>query len=218
MKPGVNVYEACDKAINAINRQIIEDFGKLRLTKWDEVNIVRTVMAVYRTSARKARRRYYEVAFEAYLVMMAMCDIEPEKAHKMAEEAITKKWVDNVLEESDPVTHYVFNNELERKAQRLAESIDAGTDKLYEIEKAIRFWSRQLGQYAINMTDYAMLQALQDAGYDEAEWVTQDDEKVCIECESRNGNVYTLEDIPTKHPNCRCYIKPKKTVLNGNAV
>ena len=218
MTKDVNVYEACDKAIKAMNRQLVEDFGKLRLTKWDEVNIIKTVIAVYRASVRKARKRYYDVAFDAYLIMMAMCEIPPDKARRMAEEAITRAWVDNVLEEVDPVTLYCFDTETDRKAYRLAESLEVTKDILYEIDKAMHLWSRQLGQYAINMTDYAMIQALQDAGYDECEWVTQRDEKVCGTCGSRDGKVYRLEDIPVKHPNCRCYVKPRKKVLNGNAV
>lgn len=205
----VDYYGACDKAIQAMNRQNLEAFGQLKMAKWDEINVIRTVVKVYRESARRAKRRYYEVAFEAYLLMMALCEVEPKKAHRLAEKAITDEWVDKVLSETDFVTLYRFDSETERKAYRLAETLEVAADRDYEIDKALRYWSQQIGQYAINMTDYAMIQALEDAGAEYAEWVDMHDEKVCHECGSLDGQVFRLDEIPAKpHFGCRCRLMP----------
>ena len=204
-----NVYEACDKAIQSMNRWNLEEFGKLKMSRWDEINIIRTVMALYRKSAKKARKRYYEVAYEAYLLGLYMCDVLPRKAAKMAEKAITDEWIDKILSETDFVTLYRFDAETERKAYRLAESLEAAQDKDQEINKALRFWSQQLGQYAINVTDYAVVQAFQDYGLEEIEWETAKDEKVCAECNSMDGEIFRIDEMPTKpHWGCRCMFKP----------
>lgn len=205
----VDYYGACDKAIQSMNRQNLEAFGRLKMAKWDEVNVIRTVVTVYRQSARKARRRYYEVAFEAYLLMCALCGVEPKQAHKMAEKAITEEWVDGVLKDTDFVTLYRFDSEMERKAYRLAETLEVATDRDSEINKALRFWSQQLGQYAINFTDYAMIQAMQDAGVEYAEWVDMEDDKVCGECSALSGQVFRVDEFPAKpHWGCRCRMRP----------
>lgn len=211
MKRDVNVYEACDKAIRAMDRENVEAFGRLKMTKWDEVNVIRTVKAVYTASSRRARKRYYEVGFEAYLLGHALCGTEPKTAHQMAEKAITEDWVNGILSETDFVTLYRFDSETERKAYRLAEALEVPERRNEEIDKALRLWSKQLGQYAINVTDYAVIQAFMDAGVKIVEWISQRDDRVCNECYSYNGQHFRIDEIPTKpHWGCRCHWKPLK--------
>lgn len=205
----VNIYEACDKAIKAMNRENVEAFGRLKIAKWDEVNIIRTVKAVYVASAKRAKKRYYEVGFEAYLLAMAMCDEDPKMAHRMAEKAITEKWVEQILTETDFVTLYRFDSETERKAYRLAEALEVPEHRNYEIDKALRYWSQQIGQYAINVTDYAVVQAFEDAGVKEVIWVSEHDQRVCHECHTYDGQVFEIDSIPPKpHWGCRCHLIP----------
>ena len=204
----VDIYEACDKAIQSMNRENLKDFGRLKLAKWDEVNVIREVTGIYRRNAQRARKRYYEVAFEVFLLIMAMCDEEPKKSHKKAEKAITSEWIDKILEETDPVTLFRFNTETERKAYRLIEALEEAENKNEEIDKALRLWSRQLGQYAINVTDYAATQAYHDAGVEMVQWITQKDERVCIECHALDGRIFLIDEIPRKpHWGCRCFWK-----------
>lgn len=205
----IKVYAACDKAIKAMNRENLEAFGRLKMAKWDEIHIIRVVMEIYRESAKRARNRYYEIAFEAYLYAMALWEEDPKKAHMMAEKAITDEWVSKVLSETDPVTLYRFDTEMERKAYRLAEALEVSENRNLEIDKALRFWSQQLGQYAINMTDYAMIQAYDDDAVNKVKWITAHDERVCNECHSYDGQVFELDEVPPKpHWNCRCYLIP----------
>lgn len=205
----VDYYGACDRAIKSMNRSNLEAFGRLKMAKWDQINIIQTVKKVYRQSEKEARQRYYEVAFEAYLLMMTLCRMDAKKAHKMAEAAITEAWVADVLSQTDFVTLYRFDTEAERKAYRLAEALEASTDRNFEIDKALRIWSQQLGQYAINMTDYAMLAAMDDAGVEYAEWVTMRDEKVCHECGVLDGQMFRVDEWPSKpHWGCRCRMRP----------
>ena len=52
--------------------------------------------------------------------------------------------------------------------------------------------------------------ALKDAGVEEVEWVTQQDEKVCAECEPLDGQIFKIDKVPMlpRHYGCRCYIIP----------
>lgn len=205
----VNIYEAADRAIKAMNREAVEDFGKLKMAKWDKVSVIRTVLKVYRDSAKRARKRYYSVGFEAYLLGLYMCDVKGGEAHQMAEKAITNEWVDRILSETDFVTLYRFDTEMERKAYRLAETLEVTEKRNQEIDKALKQWSQQLGQYAINVTDYAVVQAFEDAGVEMAEWVSERDNRVCNECYALNGQVFRINELPRKpHFACRCRIKP----------
>ena len=205
----VDVYAACDKAIKAMDRENLEAFGRLKMAKFDELNIIRTVKSVYTASAKRAKKRYYEVAFEAYLIAMAMCEEEPKKAHVMAEKAITEVWIEKILADTDFVTLYRFDTEMERKAYRLAEALEVSNERDFEINKALRFWSQQLGQYAINMTDYAVLQAFADAGVEKVMWVSEHDNRVCNECHSYDGQVFEIDELPVKpHWGCRCHYIP----------
>lgn len=202
-------YTACDKAIQAMNRENLEAFGRLKMADWDKANIIRTVVTVYMESALKARRRYYEVAFEAYVVGLMMCGVDAKEAHQMAEKGITIKWVDEVLQRTDLLTLYRFETETERKAYRLAETLEATQDRDQEINKALRLWSQQLGQFAINVTDYAVIQAFEDYGLEEAEWQTVLDERSCHACNALDGMVFRMSEIPPKpHYGCRCKLKP----------
>ena len=204
-----NFYGPCDKAIKAMNREIVEDFGKLKMSKWDEVNIIRTVVTVYRNSVRKARKRYWEVSFEAYVLAMILLEEDMLKAQRMADKAITMDWVDKRLEETNFVTLYRFNSEAERKAYRLAEQLEVSPDRNRAIDKAMKDLSRQLGQYAIDFTDEAVVQAYKDAGVERVVWITEDDERTCKYCIELHGREFPINEVPPKpHYGCRCWLRP----------
>lgn len=205
----VNVYEECDRQIKAMSRQNVESFGRLKMAKWDEVSIIRAVADVYRKSALQARKRYFNIAWEAYILGCRMCGIDGKTAEKMAKKAITMKWVDGILQQTDEVTLYRFESETERKAYRLAETLESSRNRNYEIDKAMKYWSQQLNQYAINFTDYAVIQAFQDAGVLQVEWVSERDMRVCNECYAFNGQRFLVTEIPPKpHWGCRCRVIP----------
>ena len=207
----VNIYSACDKAIQAMNRENLEAFTRLKGMDFDRLNIIQAVKAVYDQSVVRARKRYYEVAFEAYVLAMAMCGEDPKKAQEMAEKTITSSWVDAVLEEVDFMTMYRFVSEEERKAYKLAEALEVAPDRAAQIDKALKAWSQQVGQYAINVTDYAVVDAFMDAGVEKVKWVSETDQRVCHACYALDGKVYSIDEIPRKpHPGCRCRIYPVK--------
>lgn len=205
----VNYYAPCDVAIKTMNREIVEEFGRLKMSKWDEINIIRTVVNVYRKSATKARKRYWEVAYEAYILAMMILEERTVDARRMADKSITMDWVDGILEETNFVTLYRFNSEAERKAYRLAEQLEVSADRNKLIDRAMKDWSRQVGQYAIEFTDDAVVQAFKDDGIERVQWLTVEDERSCHFCNELHGMEFPINEIPAKpHYGCRCRLKP----------
>lgn len=50
-------------------------------------------------------------------------------------------------------------------------------------------------------------------------WIAVLDLKTCLECRSRHGQIYQMDEIadkePPLHPNCRCEIRPMEAVIAG---
>ena len=220
---GSEVYEPCDKAIKVLNRVSLKEFSKLKLADFDRLSVIRTVRQMYKRLAKRAEQEYRKVAIEAYCFGFLMCEPDEIGIAMMAEKAITREWIREILEQTDFVTLYRFDTETARKADRLIEAMavveNSGEhgaalrnmkfNRNDQIDSALRLWAKQIGQYAINVTDYAILRAFEDAGVEEVEWVTEHDQRVCSHCHSMNGKRYKLENLPTKpHVNCRCTVRP----------
>lgn len=202
-------FEAADRAVRDMNKRNLRAFDGLKTLKFDELNVMRMVTKVYDVAVRIAKRRYWQIAYDAYIAALILADIEAEKAKEMADDAITEDWVLDMLEDYDAVTHYRFDTEVDRKKQRLAEAILSKSDKIAEIDKALRLFSQQLAQYADNSVIQATLDGYRDAGVKKVRWETEDDERVCRECEKRNGKVYAINKVPpAPHWRCRCQLWP----------
>lgn len=203
------IYDGADRAIREMNRQNLKAFGKLKLAKWDELNVIRAVDAVYKESIKMARQRYYEVAVEAYILAMIEAGKSNKEATKAADRDIDAAWVLAMLEEVDPVTLYAFLPEAERKKARFIEAVSAAQNRNREIDKALRYWTVQVAQYADNSVYRARLEAFKAAGIKRVKWVTQKDERVCEECDDLDEQVFPIDEVPPpQHPHCRCIIVP----------
>ena len=122
-------------------------------------------------------------------------------------------WIEEFFEEYNPVTKYVFNNEIERKESRLFEAIISSKRELHQSYKtAENLVLRQVKQYGIDLEDAVTLTVYKDVGVKDVMWVTEQDHKTCGECKELDGETFKLEEAPPKlHPNCRCYYVPVKT-------
>lgn len=192
-----------------MNRENLKAFGLLKLAKFDEINVVRLVTSLFDESVRRAKQRYYEIAFDAYIVALLSAGKENRAATRMAESDITQDWVLDMLEEVDPVTLYSFMAETERKKQRLIETLSVAQNRNAEIDRALKRWTVQVGQFADNSVYRARIEAFSAAGIENVRWVTQKDNRVCTECDDLDDRVFPIEEVPPpQHIHCRCYIVP----------
>lgn len=221
----IDYYGPADEAIRQMDRDNLRAFSKLKLADFDRISIIRTVQNLYETQRRKAKKKYLEIGLEAYLLGLMMTDggVSDRTARSMAKQAITEEWIDDLLNQTDFVTLYRFSTETERKAQRLIEALALVADenavrgmigtpeevRNMLIDQALKQWTKQLGQYAINVTDTAIMQALDDAGVKGVVWVTERDQRVCADCHQLDGRWFPLDEVPAKpHWNCRCRVRP----------
>ena len=203
------MYRRADKAIQSINRHNVRAFQRLSLLPFDELNIMRETRTVYTVSARLAKKKYLDIGLWAFFEAMLLCGWLEEDARKAAEKAITRTWLKSFLNEYNPVTLYQFDPETERKMHRTAEALIASEVDDREVKKALRFWTLQLGQYAIDTVDRATVDAFKEAGVQYVQWIDMEDNRVCNECEKRHLKIYPIDKVPPKpHWGCRCELKP----------
>lgn len=202
-------FEYADRVIKDMNRRNLRAFDRLKLLKFDEMNVFRSVSKVYDDSVTLAKKRYLQIAREAFEAALILCGMKPEKAEEQAEETIMDDWILDMMEDYDPVTLYQFLPEAERKKQRLVEALIASHNKGEQVDKALRLWTLQIAHYADRSVVDATVEGYKEAGVKKVRWVAVEDEKVCPVCAKRDGKIYAIGKIPARpHYHCRCVLEP----------
>ena len=119
-------------------------------------------------------------------------------------------WIEEFFSEYNPVTKYVFKNEIGRKESRLFESLVASSlEKTASYKTAENLLIRQVKQYAIDLEDSVTKTVYRDLGVKKVIWNAEHDHKTCGVCSEMDGEIFDLQDAPPKqHYNCRCYYSP----------
>lgn len=129
---------------------------------------------------------------------------------------LDEAWIEEFFDEYNPVTKYVFSNELDRKESRLFESLVATMDsteanKMQSYKTAENLLIRQVKQYAVDLEDSIAKVVYEDTGVKKVMWVAEKDYKTCSVCSELDGEIFDLDKAPDKqHINCRCYLIPVK--------
>ena len=203
------MFQYADAAIRYMNRRNLRSFSRLKQLDFDELNILNAVTDIYRDVVRMAKKKYLGIAKLAFIDAMIAAGKSEKEAEKLSDESITVDYILEMLDEYDPVTLYQFLPEIERKKQRLIEALIAAHNKNDEINKALRYLTLQLSQYADQAEIEATLTAFREAGVKRVRWITQEDEKVCKTCAPRDGKVYPINKVPPRpHYRCRCELVP----------
>ena len=130
------------------------------------------------------------------------------------EKSETAQKPESILETPNPVVGYTFDTEALRKRDRAIEAILAAPTNIQKqvaYDKNLRYWMMQVGFFGDIVSDEAAYVAMVDANIKKVMWITQGDERVCIECHEKDKNIYPIKEVPDKpHPRCRCYLRPVK--------
>ena len=195
-----------------ITTKIHKEFRHNRLALFDELNIPSVKKHV-----NKLRKKIFEIIKSEFLSVAN--DIYAEAADEAIELGfdgdlgdLDEAWIEEFFEEYSPVTKYVFKNELERKSIRLFEALIANLDERLESYKSTEnSIIRQVKQNAIELEDEIIKETYKEFGVKKVQWVAEDDQKTCGVCNELDGEIFNLEDAPSKqHINCRCYLIPVK--------
>lgn len=193
------MYEYTDKIIRYLNKRFIRIFGNAKdITSFDALNVIQYSHSMYAELEKITAETLLLLAKQIY-----------KDNVKLARTDIAMAWLLGLLSQYDPITKYVYSNEVDRKCSRFAESVIASNTKVKEIETALRLWSAMTTQYAIEVTDAACKQAYVDDGVEKVIWMTMEDDRRCSECMKRGGKIYDIAKVPPKpHIGCRCYLLP----------
>lgn len=195
-----------------ITKKIHREFRHNRLSLFDEMNVIQTkkhVSKLYRNTFKIIKKEFsailnslYEEIYEEALALGFDGDFRD----------LDEAWMEEFFLEYNPVTKYVFRNELDRKESRLFESLVASTaERTQSYQTAENLLKRQIKQYAIELEDSVTKVAFKDAGVKKVQWVAEDDHKTCSVCNDLDGEIFLLKDAPPKqHYHCRCYLIPVK--------
>lgn len=165
----------------------------------DELNVLQASKELYSTLDQSNRTAFLKLARARYK------DITGEED----DEKISLAWLLAILFAYNPVTEYIYENEVQRKWERFAESMIASANKLAMIRRAMSLWTNQTAQFLVFIEDAAVLEAYKTLGVKRVRWVTQKDERTCPTCGPMNDKIYTINKVPPKpHHNCRCYLVP----------
>lgn len=200
-----NIYEIRDRLVRVYLRRILRRFKRLNqsLLAFDEVNNLYAVNACY----------------EDVIMLTVDCLKEVTKRTRKwlngDDDFLFDVWLMGWLNEPDPVTHYKYFDEADRKRSRLFEAIEScrtSAERKKQIEIATRYFARQFEQTADDVVNALLLQTLKDNEVKYVRWVTMHDAKVCADCASKDGKIYPINSplLRPVHYNCRCWWIPAK--------
>lgn len=205
-------YQIADEAAERITSKIRQQFRHNRLALFDEMNVIQTkkhIEKLYKSVFKAIKSEFiailnpiYEDIYDEAIDMGFDGDIRN----------LDEAWIDEFFDKYNPVTKYVFSNEIERKESRLFEALVASTAERFQSYKtAENLIIRQAKQYAIELEDAIANVVYEDTGVKMLQWIAEDDHKTCDTCKELDGQIFKLKDVPPKqHYNCRCYTIPIK--------
>lgn len=191
----MNFYSYTDKALKYLRRYYIQRFNSAKMQiRADTLNVISVSKDLYADIAAETERVFRKIAKWKY---RQIC----------GEDFIIGMWLSGLLNNPDPLTGYVWQNDIDRKRAYFAESVLSGESLDKAAKKALRYWYQSQKQYADIITDAAALQAFADTQTEFVQYRTAEDENVCSVCMPRDGKIYQLKSAPKipAHHNCRCY-------------
>ena len=190
-------YSNTDKTIQYLNNQITKLFR--RSMPKDELNVMQISHEIYDTAYEVAEREATRLAESVY-----------RKYRRGNEDVVfdAASFVLALILAYNPVTMYVFKNEIDRKRARFAEGVLASNVPGEEIALAKRLLAATSAQFMDDVTFDTLVQAYEDNGTKNVRWVTHPDDKRCKECAERHDKIYPIHKIPPKpHIHCRCWVE-----------
>ena len=202
-----NPFAIRDKIVRIYLRKILRRFRRLNQSflAFDEINGLSAVNACYEEVIAMTVEALKETAKKTY-----------KWAHGDDDDFFVDLWLAGFFDAPDPVTHYKFYEEADRKRARLFEALESVTGKAEykaQIELAIKQWSKQFEQPADDIVERILIEVYKRNGVKYGVWCTALDARVCGECAPKEGKIYPLDKVrhPPLHYNCRCFLWPVRT-------
>ena len=199
-----NPYEIRDKVVKIYLKRILRRFRKLNqsLLAFDEINGLTAVNECYSDVVEISVECLKEVAKRTRRWLNGDDDF------------LFEMWLMDWLSEPDPVTHYKYFDEADRKRSRLFEALEScrtSSERKKQIDLSMKYFVKQFEQTADDVVAAIIMQTYKDNGVKYVKWVTMHDTKVCADCAARDGKIYPITavlQLLLLHWNCRCFWIP----------
>lgn len=193
-------YSKTDKTINYLNTKFSKLF--LRVFSFDELNVIPVSHEIYDEAYALIEREAAQLVKSVYGSYRRKSEEPEEKSFNPLAFVIALALAYN------PVTKYVFKNELDRKRARFAEGVLSSTAPREEIALAKRLLIAMNAQFLDDATFEATIQAYKDNGTKRVRWITHPDDRRCKKCAAMHDKIYLIDKIPPKpHIHCRCWVE-----------
>lgn len=199
-----------DEAVERITTKIHREFRHNRVALFDEMNILQTKKHIRKLY--KAVDKIIKNEFTAILnpIYESIYDEAIDMGFDGDMRELDETWIEEFFDEYNPVTKYVFSNEIERKESRLFESLISNVaERAKSYKTAERLLLNQIKQYAIDLEDAIADVVYEDVKVEQVEWVAENDSSTCPDCQALDGEIFDIDKAPDKlHYNCRCILLP----------
>lgn len=222
-----DIFAIRDKIVKVYLKMILRRFKRLNqgtILGFDEMNVLSAVNTAYEDvialsveALRKiAIQTYRWVCDEDFPIEMWMAETTGMSRAEAIDYVLSRTidpWVAEFLQLYDPVTHYKWYDEADRKRSRAYEAIMScltSADRKKQVEVATKAWAKQFEQTSDNLVEAVLKKAYQDHNVKYVKWYTMKDKRVCTDCKSRDGKIYpiTSKELHPLHYNCRCWWIP----------
>ena len=195
-----------------ITKKLNKQFRHNRLALFDELNVVgvkKHIQKLYKNAFKAIKNEFLEILNPLY---QEIYDEALALGFDGDLRDLDESWIEEFFDEYNPVTKYVFSNEIDRKESYLFEALVSDPSMKHQsYTKAEKYLVRQVKQSGIDIEDAVTRQVYKDLGVQKVMWNTEHDYKTCGVCSEMDGQIFNLDDVPPKqHINCRCWITPVK--------
>jgi SPP1 gp7 family putative phage head morphogenesis protein len=176
------------------------------------MNVIQTkkhVHKLYKSIFKIVKQEFLKIINEIY---QTIYDEAVEMGFDGDIRNLDEAWIDEFFDRYNPVTKYVFSNEIDRKESRLFEALVSNElERLKSYAYAERLITSQIEQYAIDLEDSIAKVVYEDTDVKKVMWNAEQDHKTCSDCAELDGVIFELKDAPPKlHYRCRCWLTPIK--------
>ena len=212
------MYETADRLIALLDKKLRRYINRLDVTGFSELNalvIQRETTELIKKLLADNKEAFRKIAEDA--IAEAAADIENLTGGEAKRVKADDKYVDEILNQYNEITGYLYYPEADRKRARLSEALIVALmlldrSKYHDnLRKFANLWHTQTVQYEITITDETRVDIFDRNGIKKVKWNAEHDEKTCKVCRERDGKIYPIDKVPAKpHYNCRCWLTPVK--------
>ena len=210
------MYQTADRLIALLDKKLKRYINRLDVTGFSELNaltIQNETTELIKRLLKDNEEAFKEIAEDA--IAEAAADIENLTGEQAKRVKADDKYVDEILNQYNEITGYLYYPEADRKRARLSEALIVAVmmqDRMRYHDNLRRFanlWHTQTVQYEITVTDDTRMDMFKKNGIKKVKWNAEHDEKTCKVCKERDGKIYPIDTVPGKpHYNCRCWLTP----------